>query len=253
MAAEKEWVYGFHAVQTLLKTKADCIEELLLQRGRRDQRLKKLLSLAEAQDVPYRWASRSDLEQRASSNNHQGIVAGCVLATGEPLANESYLDQILQTLTGPALFLVLDEVTDPHNLGACLRTADAAGVDAVITTRDRSVGITPVVRKVACGAAETVPFVMVTNLARTLRMLREQGVWLVGTDGSARQSLYELDVTGPVALIMGAEGTGLRRLTRETCDHLVHLPMEGAVDSLNVSVAAGVCLYEIVRQRKGRH
>jgi 23S rRNA (guanosine2251-2'-O)-methyltransferase len=134
-----------------------------------------------------------------------------------------------------------------------LRTADAAGVDAVITTRDRSVGITPVVRKVACGAAETVPFVMVTNLARTLRTLREQGVWLVGTDGSARQSLYELDVTGPVALIMGAEGTGLRRLTRETCDHLVHLPMEGAVDSLNVSVAAGVCLYEIVRQRKGRH
>ncbi|HBD13456.1 MAG TPA: 23S rRNA (guanosine(2251)-2'-O)-methyltransferase RlmB, partial [Porticoccaceae bacterium] len=137
-----------------------------------------MLSLAEAQNVPYRWASRSDLEQRASGNNHQGIVAGCVLATGEPLANESYLDQILQTLTGPALFLVLDEVTDPHNLGACLRTADAAGVDAVITTRDRSVGITPVVRKVACGAAETVPFVMVTNLARTLRMLREQGVWL---------------------------------------------------------------------------
>ncbi|MEW5994585.1 MAG: 23S rRNA (guanosine(2251)-2'-O)-methyltransferase RlmB [Candidatus Zixiibacteriota bacterium] len=171
------------------------------------------------------------------------------LSATVPARSESDLLQLLDELKQPPFLLILDCVQDPHNLGACLRTADAAGVQAVIVPKDRSVGLTDVVRTVACGAAERIPFIAVTNLARTLNQLKERGVWLVGTADGAPQSLYEVDLKGPLALVMGAEGKGLRRLTRECCDFLVHIPMLGTVECLNVSVAAGVCLFEAVRQR----
>lgn len=166
------------------------------------------------------------------------------------IKNEDDLFDILDNLKQPPFLLILDCIQDPHNLGACLRSADAAGVHAVVAPKDRAVSLTETVRKVACGAAEHVPFVMVTNLARTLKQLKEQGLWLVGTADDAKQSLFDVDLTGPLALVMGAEGKGLRRLTREYCDFLVHIPMAGSVECLNVSVATGVCLFEAVRQRK---
>jgi 23S rRNA (guanosine2251-2'-O)-methyltransferase len=166
------------------------------------------------------------------------------------MLDEGDLLDLVEGLGRPAFLLILDGVTDPHNLGACLRTADAAGVDCVVAPRDRAVGLTPVVRKVAAGAAETIPFAQVTNLARTLESLKQAGVWVVGTAGEATDELYTVDLTGPLAVVMGAEGDGMRRLTRETCDRLVRLPMAGGVESLNVSVATGVVLYEAVRQRQ---
>jgi 23S rRNA (guanosine2251-2'-O)-methyltransferase len=176
-------------------------------------------------------------------------LAGGPAAGDNTLAREADLWAHLEALDHPPLVLVLDGVTDPHNLGACLRSADAAGVDAVILPKDKSASVTPVVRKVACGAAETVPLHAATNLARVLKGLKERGIWLYGAAGEARSSLYAQDLTGPAALVLGSEGAGLRRLTREHCDFLVHLPMAGAVSSLNVSVATGVCLFEVVRQR----
>jgi len=203
------------------------------QRGRRRSRLY----------TP--WRSEV-VERLAEGGRHQGVVAEVEPRAGDP---ETQLEEALEAAAGPPLLLVLDGVQDPHNLGACLRSADAAGVAAVIVPRDRAAGLTPVVRKVAAGAAESVPLVAVINLARTLRQLKERGVWLVGTDDAAGRSLFEADLTGPVALVMGSEGEGLRRLTRDCCDQLVSIPMAGAVESLNVSVAAGVALFEAVRQR----
>ena len=234
-----------HTVLALLKTDARQIQELRLLRSRNDRRVQKIQSLADAQDIPWAWASRAELDQLVDGT-HQGVAALCA---STEVADEAYLDRLLVNLEQDALLLVLDEITDPHNLGACLRTADAVGVHALITTRDRSAGITPVVRKVASGAADSVPFVVVTNLVRTMERLKAAGIWVIGTDGAAEEILYDTDMTGPLALVIGAEGKGLRRLTRETCDRLVKLPMHGVVSSLNVSVAAGVCLYEINRQR----
>lgn len=242
---EKQWLYGIHTVQTLLKTDAGRISELRFLRGRKDQRLQTLQALADRQGIPWCWVKREDLDQLAEGN-HQGVVALCGAGA---VADEAYLEQLLTQLSDDPLLLVLDGVTDPHNLGACLRSADAAGVNAVIVARDRSVGMTPTVRKVASGAAESIPFVMVTNLARTLGRLKAAGIWVIGADGGADELLYDTDVSGPLALVMGSEGKGLRRLTKEACDRLVKLPMRGAVSSLNVSVATGVCLYEIRRQR----
>lgn len=241
-----QWVHGIHAVQAMLKIDARQISELRFLRGRKDLRQQKVQALADAQEIPWSWTSRKELDQLAEGGNHQGVAALCRLAT---IPDESYLETLLERVGQAPLLLVLDEVTDPHNLGACLRTADAVGVHAVITTRDRSAGITPVVRKVASGAAETVPLVMVTNLVRTLERLKARGIWVIGADGAAQAMIYETDMTGPLALVMGAEGKGLRRLTRESCDRLIKLPMRGVVSSLNVSVAAGACLYEITRQR----
>ena len=246
-SSAQEWVYGIHSVQTLLKTAADRISEVRVQKNRRDQRLSKVCKLAETQGVAMQWVSRDELDELAPGN-HQGIVA---LARGGEIHDEKFLFALLENLQQTPLLLVLDGVTDPHNLGACLRSADAAGVQAVIAPKDRSAGITSVVQKVACGAAETVPYVVVTNLARTLRQLQDRGLWLVGTSGDAERTVYEADLAAPTALVMGAEGSGLRRLTGESCDVLVKLPMAGSVESLNVSVAAGVCLFEAVRQRQG--
>tara|TARA_R110001592_G_scaffold363321_1_gene683736 strand:+ start:4314 stop:5078 length:765 start_codon:yes stop_codon:yes gene_type:complete len=241
-----EWLFGLHAVQAVLKTSGSKIQELRVQKGRDDQRLKKILNLAEQQSVPVTWVLRSDLDALASGR-HQGVAALC---EGAGVQDENYLFALLQELDEPPFLLVLDGVTDPHNLGACMRSADAAGVQTVIVPKDNAVGVTPTVQKVACGAAETVPLVVVTNLSRTLKQLQDQGLWIVGTAGEAEQLVYDVDLKGPMALVMGAEEKGLRRLTRENCDLLVKLPMAGVVSSLNVSVATGICLFEAVRQRK---
>jgi 23S rRNA (guanosine2251-2'-O)-methyltransferase len=245
-----DYLYGIHAVDGLLRSNPGSVRKLWLQAGRNDRRIGALEELAGAQGIPVLREARGALDERVSGR-HQGVVAEVSgeHAAGANLWSEKELLRVLAERPGPALLLVLDGVTDPHNLGACLRCADAAGVDAVVVPRDRAADLTPVARKVACGAAETVPFVRVTNLSRTLKALKEAGLWLYGTDGSAEKSIYDNDLTSPLALVMGAEGKGLRRLTRDNCDVLVQLPMAGAVSSLNVSVATGVCLFEAVRQR----
>lgn len=243
----REIVFGLHAVQALLKSAPQRILELRVQKGRQDQRLQKVLQAAERNDIGPIAVTRQKLDQLVGDENHQGVVALC--RPGET-HDEAFLLRLLEGLTRPPFLLVLDTITDPHNLGACMRTAEAAGVDAVIAPKDKAVGLTATARKVACGAAEVLPFVPVTNLARTLKKLQEQGVWLIGAAGEASKSVYQADLRGPLALVMGAEGTGLRRLTREHCDGLINIPMAGEVSSLNVSVATGVCLFEAVRQRQ---
>lgn len=241
-------VYGIHAVSAALKRSGAVAEILIAEDGRLNPRLTKLLDQARNMGVKIRKVKREALDDAAQGERHQGIVA--VLSGSEMPVVAGDLEDLLEVLDHPPLLLVLDGVQDPHNLGACLRSADAAGVDAVIVPKDKAVGLTPVVRKVACGAAESVPFFQVTNLARTLRDLQERGIWLIGAAGEAEKSLYQADLSGPLALVMGAEEQGMRRLTREHCDLLVSIPMAGSVSSLNVSVATGVCLFEAVRQRR---
>jgi len=243
-----ELVYGLHAVESLLKHNHDSILELLVQQGRQDARIETLVTRAGRLNVGISEVPRSALDEQTGGMVHQGIAALC-----KPLKlerSEGFLQQLLQQLDHPPLLLVLDGVTDPHNLGACIRTADAAGVDAVIVPKDKSALMSATVRKVACGAAEVVPFIAVTNLARTLKALQQAGVWILGAAGEATQSLYQSDLKGPLALVMGSEGSGMRRLTREHCDLLFSIPMAGEVSSLNVSVATGVTLFEAVRQRQ---
>ena len=241
-----EFVFGLHAVQTKLQRNPEQVQELWMQQGREDQRLQKLQVLAAEQEIATNIVPRKELDQRVKGR-HQGVVAAC---TPTPVKNESDLNELLKNLQEPAFLLVLDGVTDPHNLGACLRTADAAGVHAVIAPKDKSASLNSTVSKVACGAAESVPFIQVTNLARCLKSLQDQGVWITGTAGETDQLVYDASLTGPMALVMGAEGDGMRRLTREACDQLIKIPMAGEVSSLNVSVATGVCLFEAVRQRQ---
>lgn len=238
-------IFGVHAVSSLLEAAPERIIRLYVLDGRDDQKLQALLRKAEALDVSIVRRDRKALDNLTEGAVHQGVVAECKVA---PQLREDDLESLLERHSAP-LLLVLDGITDPHNLGACLRTADAAGVHAVIAPKDRSAALNPTVRKVACGAAERVPFISVTNLARTLRLLKERNVWVVGTAGEASSSIYQSKLTGPLALVMGAEGEGMRRLTREHCDQLIHIPMFGSVSSLNVSVATGVCLFEAVRQR----
>lgn len=243
------WVYGLHTVQALLENEPERVLELQALSTREDARLNPLVQQARQLGLPVTFRERDQLDQLAEGGRHQGVAA----RVRERVAgDENDLAAILDGLSGPAFLLVLDAVTDPHNLGACLRTAEAAGVHAVITTRDKAVGLTPVVRKVACGAAELIPFIQVTNLARTLRQLKDDGIWIVGTSlGDGARPFYDIDLKGPMAVVMGAEGSGLRRLTAELCDHLAYIPMAGHIESLNVSVATGVALFEAVRQRKG--
>ncbi len=237
-------VYGVHAVRRLLERHPETARRLHALEGR-NPRLRQIVELARRQGVAVVLTDRKTLDRIAGSDRHQG----CVLELDGHSQPAPALGELLRRITPETLFLVLDGVTDPHNLGACLRTADAAGVDAVIVPKDRAAGLTPVVRKVAAGAAETVPLLPVTNLARALQQLQQAGVWIVGTTGDAGESLFRQAFDGPLALVMGAEGEGMRRLTAEQCDYLVRLPMKGAVESLNVSVATGICLYEINRQR----
>lgn len=239
-------IFGLHAVTSLLNRNPGRVRRLLVQQGRRDERLQTLLDKAEAQRIKVIEEPKAQLDQRAGGGRHQGVIAEC-----EPIKalSEKALDVLLDNAGSAPLVLVLDGVTDPHNLGACLRTADAAGVAVVIAPKDKSAPLNATVAKVACGAAEVVPYIQVTNLARTLQALQQRGIWITGTAGEAEASVYETDLTGSCALVMGAEGKGMRRLTRENCDQLINIPMAGEVSSLNVSVATGVCLFEIVRQR----
>jgi 23S rRNA (guanosine2251-2'-O)-methyltransferase len=242
-----EQVYGVHAVTALLAREPQTVARLLIQAGQGDKRLAGLRAQAEAAGIAVEELPRRELDRRVPGR-HQGVIAE-LAAASLPRYGEGDISDVLDAAGPTPLVLVLDQVTDPHNLGACLRTADAAGVCLVLAPRDKAASLNATARKVACGAAETVPFVAVTNLARSLRELKERGIWLVGAAGEAERSLYAQDLRGPVALVMGAEGSGLRRLTREHCDYLVHLPMAGAVSSLNVSVATGICLFEALRQR----
>lgn len=246
--SEQERVFGLHAVRSLLERTPERIRRLWVQDSRRDDKLQALVTLAEAAGIDIAPRSRHELDELSGAGRHQGVLAE--VTHPAPAFKEADLPIFLETLEEPPFLLILDGVQDPHNLGACLRTADAAGVHAVIVPKDKSVGLTPVVRKVACGAAETVPLVAVTNLARTLRSLRDAGVWLYGAAGEATDTLYETRFTGPLGVIMGSEGKGLRRLTREHCDGLFGIPMAGSVESLNVSVATGIALFEARRQRQ---
>lgn len=237
-------VFGIHAVEAFLQRAPQDVLELFVMKDRDDKRMQPIIQLARQNGVSVQFCNRKTLDDMVSGQ-HQGVVAKARLQSS---GNEADLAAIVEQQAKPFI-LILDGVTDPHNLGAILRSADAAGVHAVVAPKDRSVKLTSVVRKVACGAAESVPFITVTNLARTLRELQDAGVWIVGTAGETDTLVYDADLKGPLALVLGAEGEGLRRLTRETCDSLVKIPMFGTVSSLNVSVAAGICLFEAVRQR----
>lgn len=242
----EQFVYGVHAVSALLDNPHRHIKKLFLSQDRMDKRMQDLAEKAMHAGIAIDKLSMQQMNQRFAGFTHQGIVA---LASPLPDYNESHLLALLEASKSPALILILDGITDPHNLGACLRTADATGVDFVVIPKDKNVSITPVVSKVACGAAESIPLVRVTNLVRSMELLKEHGVWIYGAAGEVDVSLYQIDCKGAVAIVMGAEGDGLRRLTREHCDGLFSLPMVGSVESLNVSVATGVCLYEVMRQR----
>lgn len=247
MSKKHQHIFGLHAVQALLKSAPQRVKEIFILQGRQDQRLQKILHAAESNGIHFTAIARAKLDAMADDENHQGVIAVC---TPDKLHDEAFLFELLAGLQEPPFLLILDGVTDPHNLGACMRSAEAAGVHAVIAPKDKSAGMTPVARKVACGAAEVLPFIPVTNLARTLQKLKDAGIWLFGAAGDADMSLYDAKLTGPVGVLMGAEGDGLRRLTQENCDHLINIPMAGTVSSLNVSVATGICLFEAVRQRR---
>ncbi|ASG65247.1 23S rRNA (guanosine(2251)-2'-O)-methyltransferase RlmB [Idiomarina piscisalsi] len=246
--SQKVTVFGLHAVKAILKNHPDRLVELYVSKERQDDAVKEIVNECYATGIRPQWVPKQALEKRSEGGNHQGVVA---TVHSPPTLTEHDLLPLIDNSETSSLFLVLDGVTDPHNLGACLRTADAAGVTGVIVPKDKSAQITPTVRKVASGAAEHVPLIVVTNLARTLRDLQEQGVWVYGTAGEATKSVYDIDFRGSVAIVMGAEGKGMRRITRETCDELIAIPLSGSVSSLNVSVASGVCLFEVVRQRSG--
>ncbi len=237
-------LYGFHAVGVRLKIAPQSIVEIHFEVTRRDARMRQFIEKARDSGMRMVESDGERLAKLAGGHGHQGVVA---LVT--PIPQNHSLDDLLDTIEGPPLLLVLDGVTDPHNLGACLRVADGAGAHAVIAPKDHAAGINATVAKVASGAAETMPYFMVTNLARTLGELKERSIWIVGTSGDAPRTIYQTDLKGPTALVLGAEGPGMRQLTRKTCDELVSIPMHGAVESLNVSVASGVCLYEALRQR----
>jgi 23S rRNA (guanosine2251-2'-O)-methyltransferase len=243
--SKRRVVVGFHAVTAKIKHAPDSIEHVYVDANRHDARMREFIARAEAARLRISAIDARRLEGLAGGAHHQGVVAACLDA---PAAQT--LDDVLEHVGPTTLLLLLDGVTDPRNLGACLRTADAAGTTAVVVPRDRSATMSPVVASAAAGAAETLPLIAVTNLARAMEDIKEAGVWIAGAAGEAERTLYELDLSGPLAWALGAEGEGLRRLTRERCDWLARIPMAGHVESLNVSVAAGVCLFETLRQRR---
>ena len=249
MAKSEELVFGIHAVNALLKSAPERFIEIWLLKGRDDERLLPIIHLTRKYGIAAQMVQRRVLDEKSADEQHQGVVAR--VKPGKVLT-ENDLDDIISSAEKqdvPPFLLILDGVTDPHNLGACLRNADAAGVHGIIVPKDNAAKITATVRKVAVGAAESVPLIQVTNLSRTMKHLQQKGVWIIGTAGETDTCLYDVELSGPMALVMGAEGKGMRRLTRENCDQLVKLPMAGSVSSLNVSVATGICLFEIVRQR----
>jgi 23S rRNA (guanosine2251-2'-O)-methyltransferase len=251
MAKNDELVFGIHAVNALMDSAPERFIEIWLLKGREDERFMPIINMARKLGISAQMVQRKVLDEKSEGEQHQGVIAR--VKQGK-VFTENDLDDIINkanTQGIPPFLLILDGVTDPHNLGACLRNADASGVQAIIVPKDNAARITPTVRKVAVGAVESVPLVQVTNLSRTMKQLQELGVWIIGTAGETDTCLYDVKLSGPMALVMGAEGKGMRRLTRENCDQLVKLPMAGKVSSLNVSVATGICLFEIVRQRRG--
>jgi 23S rRNA (guanosine2251-2'-O)-methyltransferase len=242
-------LYGFHAVGVRLKTAPQTLKEVYVLANRQDARMRQFQARAKEAGIRLIEADAMRLANLCGGHHHQGVVA-----LAEPAPTSHNLGELLEDLPeqNPALVLVLDGVTDPHNLGACLRSADGAGAHAVVAPKDHAVGLNATVAKVASGAADTVPYFMVTNLARSLTEMKDAGLWVIGTSDDAEQSLYDVDLSGPVALVLGAEGKGMRQLTRKHCDQLVHIPMQGGVESLNVSVASAVCLYEALRQRRAK-
>lgn len=243
---QQQLLIGIHAVSSALKSAPGDVEWLKIHADGKNKRLREIESRAHGSGIAVDRVSLAELDRISGQQKHQGVIAGF---SGSNIAAEGQLLSMLDAIEGTPLLLVLDGVQDPHNLGACLRTAEAAGVHLVIICKDRSSGITPVVRRAASGAAETLPIIQATNLSRVLRALKSHGIWLAGTSDTATADIYHTDLTGPLALVMGSEGAGIRRLTSELCDYLVSIPMAGQVESLNVSVATGVCLYEINRQR----
>ena len=243
---DTRYLIGFHAVTARLRQHPDGVRAIYVVAARRDRRARELIERAESAGVAVHPVDDKRLDAMAGSDRHQGVVA-------EVDATLPYrtLDDVLESLAEPPLLLVLDGVTDPHNLGACLRSADAFGAHALVVPKDRAVGVNATAAKAASGAADTVPVITVTNLARELRALKERGIWLIGADAGGQESLFDADLSGPLAWVLGAERAGLRRLTREICDRIVSIPLLGAVESLNVSVAAGICLFETRRQRGG--
>lgn len=242
-----ELLIGIHSVEAALNYDAANITEIYVENGQQNPRVRDLAERARDMGIKPHARDKADLDRMTGGGRHQGIAA---MYKTPPARNENELPALIEAAGKDALFLVLDGVTDPHNLGACLRSAEAAGVTAVIVTKDKAVGITPTVRRASAGAADRVPFVAVTNLARTMRSLRDAGVWLTGLAGDGEASLYQVDLKGAVGIVMGSEGEGMRRLTREACDHIARIPMRGSIDSLNVSVATGVALFEVLRQRQ---
>lgn len=245
----ESWIVGINPVDSALRNDPAAVRELLVESGRRNARAQELAERAQQLHIAVRPVERAELERHAGAARHQGVAVRCELS---PAAQEADLSALLARDGAQALVLVLDGVTDPHNLGACLRSAAAAKATAVVVPKDRAVGLTPVVRRAAAGGAELVPLIAVTNLARTLRELKAAGVWITGLAGGTGQSIHAVDLRGPAALVLGGEGDGLRRLTRELCDFVVEIPMPGAMESLNVSVATGIALFEALRQRGAR-
>lgn len=241
-----EIIYGIHAVEAALRNQSENVLQVFVQQGRNDNRIKKILDIAKNSGVSLQSISNEKLKEKCPKARHQGVVAEIRAGRSGTVT----LDDVLQKES--VLLLLLDEVQDPHNIGACLRTADAIGVDAVVVSKNRSPALTPVIRNVASGAAETVPYIMVSNIARALEKIKDNNVWVMGTSGDASHTIYDCNVNNRLALVMGSEGKGMRRLTREACDELISIPMQGSVESLNISVATAVCLYEIRRQQSGK-
>ncbi len=241
-----EIIYGIHAVEAALRIQSENVLQVFVQQGRNDNRIKKILDIAKNSGISLQAISNDKLKEKCPGARHQGVAAEIRRSQSSAVT----LDDILEKES--VLLLILDEVQDPHNIGACLRTADAVAVDAVIVSKNRSPALTPVMRNVASGAAETVPYIMVSNLARALEKIKQSNVWLMGTSGDCPQTIYDTTASSRLALVMGSEGKGMRRLTREACDELISIPMQGSVESLNISVATAVCLYEIRRQQNAR-
>jgi 23S rRNA (guanosine2251-2'-O)-methyltransferase len=243
------WIVGINPVEGAMANDPERLREVLTEQGSKNARIAELIEQARKLKIPVKTSTREQMEKLGGEVRHQGVIARY---DTPPLLTENDLPDLLEAAGSDALVLVLDGVTDPHNLGACLRSAAAAKVTAVIVPKDRAVGITPIVRRASAGGADLVPLIAATNLARAMRMLKDAGVWLTGLAGDTEKSLYSLDLKGPTALVLGGEGDGMRRLTRETCDFVARIPMPGAMESLNVSVATGIVLFEALRQRGGK-
>jgi 23S rRNA (guanosine2251-2'-O)-methyltransferase len=243
------WIVGINPVEGAMANDPERLREVLTEQGSKNARIAELIEQARKLKIPVKTSTREQMEKLGGEVRHQGVIARY---DTPPLLTENDLPDLLEAAGADALVLVLDGVTDPHNLGACLRSAAAAKVTAVIVPKDRAVGITPIVRRASAGGADLVPLIAATNLARAMRMLKDAGVWLTGLAGDTEKSLYSLDLKGPTALVLGGEGDGMRRLTRETCDFVARIPMPGAMESLNVSVATGIVLFEALRQRGGK-